>query len=242
MAKRLRRLLAEGRQAGEGKLQHAVATVSLRVGEKLLDAGHDLALSGRLVGGGRQAGDEQAGGGVGGEQVACNQGMPDGAGLGGFAILRSELAIDMRDHRQHRTGDALPTDVIHRPHLLHAIDRGQAVGERTQRRERGAVEQVARAGSGPDDAIAVGGAEPGSHLIDQPEVGIGVSQQRPQVVVDLQSRQPECGQQRQEADGDCGEESPAVFGRRCSSSGSTIQPRQSGTPQRHGIAASAGQQ
>ena len=242
MAERLRRLLTERRQAGEGKPQHAVAKVCIVVGKKFLDAGHDLALPGRPVGGCRKSGDEQAGGGVDGEQVACNQRMTGGAGLGGFAIRRGQLPLDMRDHRQHGTSRALPADIEHRPYLLHAVDRGQAVSERTERGERGAVEQVAGAGGGPDDAITVRGPEAGRDLVDQPKVGVSVSQQRPQVVVDLQSRQPECGQQCQKADGDGGEESPAGWGRRCSSSGSTIQPRQSGTPQRHGIAASAGQQ
>ena len=168
--------------------------------------------------------------------------MTGGAGLGGFAIRRGKLPRDMRDRRQHGTSHALPANIEHRPHLLHAVNRGQAVGEQTQRRERWAIEQVAGAGGGPDDAIPVGSTKPRSDFVDQPEVGVGVAQQRPQVVVDLQLRQPECGQQCQEADDDGGEESPAGWGRRCSSSGSTIQPRQSGTPQRHGIAASAGQQ
>ena len=174
--------------------------------------------------------------------MACNQRMIGGAGLGRFAIRRGKLPIDMGDHRQHGASHPLPADIEHRSYLFHAVDRGQAVGERTERRERGAIEEVAGAGGGPDDAIPVGSTKPGSDLVDQPEVGVGVAQQRSQVVVDLQPRQSECGQQRQEADGGCGDESPAVRGRRCSSSGSTIQPRQSGTPQRHGIAASAGQQ
>ena len=174
--------------------------------------------------------------------MAVNQRVIKGASLGGLRLGGCKFTLDVRDHRQHRAGNTLTADVEHRPYLLHAVDRRQRVGERTERRERGAIEQVAGAGGGPDDAISVRSTKPCSDLVDQSEIGIGVAEQRPQVVVDLQPRQPKRGQQRQEADGDCGEESPAAWGRRCSSSGSTIQPRQPDTPQRHGIAASAGQQ
>ena len=116
--------------------------------------------------------------------MALDQRVSEGAGPGGLGLGGSKFTLDPRDDRQHRAGDTLATDVEHRPYLLHTVDRGQTVGERTQRRERGAVEQVSGTGGGPDDAIPIGRAEAIGHLINEAEVGVGVAEQRTQVVVD----------------------------------------------------------
>ncbi len=121
--------------------------------------------------------------------MALNQWVVEGTGLGGLGFGGGKLTLDMRDHRQHRAGHTLAADVEHRPYLLHAVDGRQSVGERAECRERRTIEQVPRAGRGTDDAIPVWSAEVGSHLVDQPEVGVGVTEQRPQIVVN-----PETGQ------------------------------------------------
>ena len=111
------------------------------------------------------------------------------AGLGGLGVCGGKLTLDVRDHRQHRAGNPLATNVEHRPHLFHTIDIRQLFGERAEFRERPTIEQAARAGCGPDDAIPVWSAEAGSHLVDQPEVGVGITEQRPQIVVDPETEE-----------------------------------------------------
>ena len=102
---------------------------------------------------------------------------------------------------------------------------------------------MARGGGGPDDAVVVGRAETGPHLIDQPEFGIVVAEQGTQVVVEPQAGNADAGEDRQDRNkNQDAAAAPSWGGRRCRSSGSTIQPRQLADPQRQGMAASAGQQ
>jgi len=124
--------------------------------------------------------------------MALNEWVIEGSGLGGLGFGGGKLTLDMRDYRQHRAGNPLAADVEHRPYLLDAVDGRQSVGEGAEFRERRTIEQVPRAGRGTDDAIPVWSAEVGSHFIDEPEVGVGVTEQGPQIVVDLEAGQADC--------------------------------------------------
>ncbi|MFO0004614.1 MAG: hypothetical protein ACK559_26145, partial [bacterium] len=59
--------------------------------------------------------------------------------------------------------------------------------------ERLGREQVAAAGVGEDDAVAIGSAQQAGHLVHEPEIDARVSHQRPEVVVDPQPRDPKHG-------------------------------------------------
>lgn len=166
--------------------------------------------------------------------------------------LRIERTLAPGDHGQDGPGRPLSPDVEDAAHLLHAVEAAEPVGQGFERRERLAVEDRSAAGGGTHDAVAVGRSEDGRDLVDQLKLVAVVADQRPQVVIDTEPRDAEDRRRRdrrrrQPAGGlprvAKGRQTPVAggSGRRCRSAGSTIQPRQCGAPQRHGMAASAGQ-
>ena len=184
--------------------------------------------------------------------MAGDEGVPAGPGLGAGQRLGIERVRRPRDHRQHDARGSLPADVEDAPHVVHALDRPQPAGEALQRRERFSVEDVAGSGRGPDDAVAVRGAEDVGDLVHEVELGTAVADERLQVVIEPQAGNAEGCQGRQRGGQQPAREPPvtnlgprqvgSASSIRCRSAGSTIQPRQVSAPQRHGIAASAGQQ
>ena len=165
----------------------------------------------------------------------------EGAAAGGGALLHIERLRRVGDDGEERARDPLAAHVEDRPHLGDALHPAELVGDPPEVGERPGREEVAGRRRRADDAIAVGGAEAVGELVDERELGVVVAQERPQVVIEPQAGDAEDGERRQDGDEGEGRGSPAA-GSRCRSSGSTIHSRQLIAPQRHSIAASAGQQ
>jgi hypothetical protein len=196
-------------------------------------------------------------GGVGGEQVSGHERVAGGARLGLGPCLGVERLGTPGDHRQDRAGRTLPADVEDAPHLLHALEAAEATGEGFQGGERLRVEDVAGAGRGPHDAVAVGRAEDCRHLVHEGKLAARITDQRPKIVVEPQpgDAQHRHGGHRRGHEpagsmpgttcrpgGGLGGQPSVRSSIRWRSAGSTIHPRHPWAPQRHGIAASAGQQ
>ena len=87
------------------------------------------------------------------------------------------------DHWQHRTGGPLPADVEDAPHLPDAFDSFELAGERVEGGQGLGLEDIARPGGGPHDAVAVRRPEEGGNFVDQLKLIAAVTDKRPQVVI-----------------------------------------------------------
>ena len=195
---RPRRLLSQRWQAGEFKRQPSGASPFGR--EQGLDSRHGLTERGRLDGVGLQPHEHDRRPPMVGEQVTYDKRVIDGASAGGLAVRDPEFALDLGNHWQDRPRYPLTADVEHRTHLLDAIQCLESPGQRANRCDGWSIEEVSRFRRDVHDALAIGGTEPTGHLIDEPEVGVRITQQRPQVIVDLQPRQAEHREQCHESD------------------------------------------
>ena len=235
-------LLPQCRQPRQGACQRRPPLIPL--GHRLLDpvqrAGFHPSAGGSAGG---ETDEHERGRGVGREEVAGNQWMAGRPGQRRGASRRIEGFAGARDERQQGTGRSLPPDVVEGTHAGDAVDRLQLGAQQSQGLQPCRLKEMPRGGGGPDDAVVVGRAEAGRHLVDQPELGIVVAEQGSQVVVEPQSGNADAGQDRQDRnENQDAAAAPSWGGSRCCSSGSTIQPRQLADPQRQGMAASAGQQ
>ena len=114
------------------------------------------------------------------------------SGIKGFA--------GARDERQQGSGRSLPPDVVEGTHAGDPFNRSHLGAQQPQGLQPCRFEEMARGGGGPNDAVVVGRAEAGPHLIDQPEFGVVVAEQGAEVVVEPQAGNADAGQNRQQRD------------------------------------------